>query len=113
MEQCKKDKLTIDLRQCFEILAINRMGLKLSTAVDKFTRANAIHYCCILGHCELLQKLIQTEPGLAQCQDEDGNTPLHYLCLNSVSKFSELKDMWKCLKANGAKESTKNHDGQS
>lgn len=61
----------------------------------------------------MLQKLIETEPGLACVKDDDGNTPLHYLCLNSVSKFSELRDMWKCLKANGAKELSKNNHGQS
>lgn len=113
LEQWKKDKLSIDLRECFELLAINKKRLNLTKAVDKYTGANAIHYCCILGHTELLQKLIETNSSLAVSKDEDGNTPLHYLCLNTVSKFGELKDMWKWLKTFGAKENIKNNDGQT
>lgn len=113
LDQCKKDKLTIDLRECFEILAMNKNRLNLNKAVDKYTRANSIHYWCILGHTELLQKLIEHDPNLATSKDEDGNTPLHYLCQNSVSKFVELKDMWKCLKSHGAKELEPNFKGKT
>ena len=53
--------------------------------------ANCVHYCCIHGHAELLQKLIEINKELAISVDEDGNTPLHYLCLNNVSTFEELR----------------------
>ena len=105
--------MSIDLREWFEILWLNKKTLKPSRAVDQYTGANCIHYWWILGHSELLQKIIETEPTLSRSRDMDGNTPMHYICLNSVSKFSELKEMWRFLKANGANENLKNNLGKT
>jgi len=95
------------------LLCYNKNTLKPSKAVDAYTGANSTHYCCILGHTELLQKIVEAEPKIALSQDEDGNTPMHYLCLNSVNKFSELKGMWKFLKEKGADENMKNKQGKT
>lgn len=105
--------MSINLKIWFEIIWMYREYLKPSIAKDPYTGANCIHYCCILGHRELLQKILETEPSLATSQDEDGNTPLHYLCLNSVSKFSEMKEMWKCLTKKGAKDTARNGQGKT
>ena len=99
--------MSIDLGRWFEILWQNKLFLKLEKAIDQYTKANWVHYWWILGHWELLQKIIEIDPSLASSKDEFGNTPLHYLCQNTVSKFKEIKDMWGWLKTHGAKQLAK------
>lgn len=105
--------MSIDLKICFEIICMNKETLQPSLAKDPYTGANCLHYWCILGHRELWQKLLSIEPSLANSKDDDGNTPLHYLCLNSVSNFSEMKDIWKCLKKSGANDHALNSEGKT
>ncbi|CAI2386346.1 unnamed protein product [Moneuplotes crassus] len=113
LDQCKKCKININLKVCFEIICMNKGALRLSEAKDPYTGATCLHYCSILGHRELLQKIVEIEPSLATAEDQDGNTPLHYLCLNSVSKYSEMKRMWKSLKRAGADEHATNSEGKT
>ena len=105
--------MNINLGRWFEIIWQNKHYLKLDKAIDEYTNANWIHYWCILHHSELLQKIIEINPSLALVKDEFGNTPLHYLWQNTVSKFKEIKDMWECFKRNGAKQLAKNKQGLS
>lgn len=92
---------------------MNKGALRPSAATDPYTGAACLHYCCILGHQELLQKIVEIDPSLATAVDQDGNTPMHYLCLNSVSKYSEMKRMWKSLKKAGADEHARNFEGKT
>lgn len=113
LDECKKDKFFIDLENCFQILAMYKERLKLEKAVDQYTLANCVHFWWLMGHRELLEKLIEANRALAVSVDVDGNTPLHYLWLNSVSTFADIQDMYSCLKSHGAKGSKKNIDGKT
>ena len=101
--------MTIDLREWFEILSMYKHRLKLEKAIDKYTNANWIHFWCIMGHTELLQKILEIDSSLSSSKDESGNTPLHYLWQNTVSKSSDIVTMWRWLVSHGAKIKSKNN----
>ena len=51
---------------------------------------SALHLATIHGRLDVAQKLLEYEPNLYCCEDEDSNTPLHLACLNKKPKIAEL-----------------------
>ena len=58
--------------------------------VDEISEMNIVHYCCRYGHLEIMVNVLQHDPSLSNKQDMMGNTPLHHLCLNTMSGKQDL-----------------------
>ncbi|CAI2364198.1 unnamed protein product [Moneuplotes crassus] len=97
LSECMRDKLKISIEHCENLMKSSELK-DLRYARDTYTGQGLLHFCCTQGHLELFEPLLEREPNLIFCKDDDGNTPFHNLCTNTKSNEAELISMFNLMK---------------
>jgi len=93
IEECKKCKFTISLEHWDNLMKVITPE-ELLECKDIFNGQSMLHLCWTKSHLYLFEPLLQLQPRLVYMIDDEGNSPFHYLCRNTMStqKNSDAND---------------------
>lgn len=87
LQKCEPDKLS---KSAFLSFLAEK---EIEAAKDDYSGDNIAHYCVSNSHIAILCKIISLDPSIVQRGNDQGNLPLHLLCLNTQAGKKELRYM--------------------